>query len=249
MLKSLPLALALVGTPLAVHAADEKQVVTDAIHTLVPTAKIDAVEKSAVTGFYEVVTGGQVVYVSADGKYLIQGSMYDLANKRDLTDARMAGLRRTALDKVPASKRLVFAPKEPKYTVSVFTDLDCGYCRKMHSQIEQYNQQGIAVEYLWFPRSGLGTPSYDKAVSVWCAADRNKAFSEAKAGHDPKPLKCDNPVAEEYDLGQRIGVNGTPTVIAPDGTSVGGYLTPEAMRAKLDSLAAAKMNVAGASTK
>lgn len=240
MFRSLLVAPFLACTALVAQAADEKQVVTDAIHTLVPTAKIDAVEKSAVDGFYEVVTSGQVVYVSADGKYLMQGSMYDLANRRDLTDARMAGLRRSALDKIPASKRLVFAPKDPKYTVAVFTDLDCGYCRKMHSQIEQYNQQGIAVEYLWFPRSGLGTPSYDKAVSVWCAADRNKAFTDAKAGHDPKPIKCDNPVAEEYDLGQHIGINGTPTVIASDGSSLGGYLTPEALRAKLDNLAAAK---------
>lgn len=240
MFKPLPLAFVLVGAAFTAQAADSTQIVTDAIHTLVPTAKIDSVDKSAVDGFYEVVTGGQVVYVSADGKYLMQGSMYDLANKRDLTDSRLAGLRRTALEKVPDAKRLVFAPKDPKYTVAVFTDLDCGYCRKMHSQIEQYNQQGIAVEYLWFPRSGLGTPSYDNAVSVWCAADRNKAFTEAKAGHAPKPAKCDNPVAEEYDLGQRIGVNGTPTVIASDGSSLGGYMTPEALRAKLDSLATAQ---------
>lgn len=178
--------------------------------------------------------------MSDDGKFLMQGSMYDLANKRDLTEARMAGLRRDALAKVPESKRIVFAPKDPKYTVSVFTDIDCGYCRKLHSQIEQYNQQGIAVQYLWFPRSGLNTPSYDKAVSVWCAADRKKAFTEAKAGAEPKTAKCDNPVAEEFDLGQRLGVSGTPSVIAPDGTQIGGYLTPEQMRARLDGLAANK---------
>lgn len=241
MFKPLILALALTSAAFtAVAAEDEPKQVVDAIHQLVPQAKIDAIQKSVVPGFYEVVTTGQVVYVSDDGKFLMQGSMYDLANKRDLTEARMAGLRRDALAKVPESKRIVFAPKDPKYTVSVFTDIDCGYCRKLHSQIEQYNQQGIAVQYLWFPRSGLNTPSYDKAVSVWCAADRKKAFTEAKAGAEPKTAKCDNPVAEEFDLGQRLGVSGTPSVIAPDGTQIGGYLTPEQMRARLDGLAANK---------
>ena len=241
MFKPLILALALTGAAFtAVAAEDEPKQVVDAIHQLVPQAKIDAIQKSVVPGFYEVVTTGQVVYVSDDGKFLMQGSMYDLANKRDLTEARMAGLRRDALAKVPESKRIVFAPKDPKYTVSVFTDIDCGYCRKLHSQIEQYNQQGIAGQYLWFPRSGLNTPSYDKAVSVWCAADRKKAFTEAEAGAEPKTAKCDNPVAEEFDLGQRLGVSGTPSVIAPDGTQIGGYLTPEQMRARLDGLAANK---------
>lgn len=239
MFKTLPLALALAGTALAAQAADEKQVITDAIHTLVPAAKIDSMEPAAVSGFYEVLTGGQVVYVSDDGKYLMQGALYDLSNKKDLTEAKLATARKSALDKVPAAKRIVFAPKDPKYTVSVFTDIDCGYCRKLHSQIEQYNQQGIAVEYLWFPRSGLNTPSYDKAVSVWCAVDRKKAFTEAKSGTEPKAAKCDNPIAEEFDLGQRLGVNGTPSVYAPDGSQIGGYLSPEQMRAKLDSLAAA----------
>ncbi len=238
MLKQISLALAIAGLAGAAQA-DDKQAVTDAIHQLVPTAKIDLIEKSALPGFYEVVTAGQVVYVTGDGKFLLQGSLFDLAGKKDLTEARLATLRKAALEAVPESKRIVFAPKDPKYTVSVFTDLDCGYCRKLHSQIEQYNQQGIAVQYLWFPRSGPNSPSFDKAVSVWCAADRNKAFTEAKSGKDPKTAKCDNPVNEEFELGQRIGVNGTPAVIAPDGTQIGGYLPPEAMRAKLDSMAAA----------
>lgn len=236
MFKQLALALALSGAAFSA-LADDKQVVTDAIHQLVPNAKLDSVEPSAMPGFHEVVTGGQVVYVSNDGRYLLQGNLFDMKVKKDLTEARLAGLRKTALDKVPESKRIVFAPKDPKYTVSVFTDIDCGYCRKLHSQIEQFNQQGIAVEYLWFPRSGLNTPSYDKAVSVWCSTDRKKAFTEAKTGKEPKAAKCDNPVAEEYDLGQRLGVNGTPTIVGPDGNTLGGYLTPEALRARLDQMA------------
>ncbi|MDR2011921.1 MAG: thioredoxin fold domain-containing protein, partial [Rhodanobacter sp.] len=127
---------------------------------------------------------------------------------------------------------------QPKYTITVFTDLDCGYCRKMHSQIAEYNKRGIEVDYLFVPRSGINTPSYDKAVSVWCAKDRKAAFTAAKAGTDPAPLKCDNPVAEEFKLGTVVGVDGTPTVLAPDGTKIGGYLSPDDMLAKLQSLQA-----------
>ena len=240
MLKKLSLAIALAAATTTAFAADETKVVTDAILSLVPNAKIDSVAKSQMPGFYEVVTGGQVVYVSADGKYLLQGALYDMANKKDLTEARLSGLRKELVDKVGKDKRSVFSPKDPKYTVTVFTDIDCGYCRKLHNDIAKYNEQGIAIEYLWFPRSGPNTPSFDKAVSVWCAADRNKAFTDAKAGADPKTAKCDNPVGEEFALGQRVGINGTPTVIAPNGTQIGGYLPPEAMRQRLDALATAK---------
>jgi thiol:disulfide interchange protein DsbC len=243
MFKKLTLALALAAATFTAMAADEAKetkAVSDAILALVPQAKIDSVTRSSLPGFYEVVTGGQVVYVSADGKYLLQGSLFDMSSRKDLTEARLGGIRKELVDKVPKSKRIVFAPKDPKYTVTVFTDIDCGYCRKLHHDIAKYNEQGIAVEYLWFPRSGPGTPSFEKAVSVWCSADRNKAFTEAKSGTDPKTATCDNPIAEEFELGRRVGVNGTPTVIAPDGTQIGGYLAPEAMRQRLDSLASTK---------
>jgi thiol:disulfide interchange protein DsbC len=241
MFKKLTLSLALAAAAFTATAADdakETKIVSDAILSLVPQAKIDSVAKSSLPGFYEVVTGGQVVYVSADGKYLLQGSLFDMSNKKDLTEARLGGIRKELVDKVPKSKRIVFAPKDPKYTVTVFTDIDCGYCRKLHHDIAKYNEQGIAIEYLWFPRSGPGTPSFEKAVSVWCAADRNKAFTDAKSGTDPKTAQCENPIAEEFELGRRVGINGTPTVIAPDGTQIGGYLAPEAMRQRLDSLVA-----------
>jgi thiol:disulfide interchange protein DsbC len=209
MLKQLTLALALAAATFTATAADETKVVTDAILSLVPQAKIDSVAKSSLPGFYEVVTGGQVVYVSADGKYLLQGSLFDMSTKRDLTEARLGGIRKELVDQVPKSKRLVFAPKDPKYTVTVFTDIDCGYCRKLHQDIAKYNEQGIAIEYLWLPRSGPGTPSFDKAISVWCATDPNKAFTDAKAGIEPKNATCENPIAEQFELGRRAGTHRT----------------------------------------
>jgi len=168
----------------------------------------------------------------------MQGALYDTKSKRDLTASRLAVDTKRKVDAVPTDKRIVFAPSgKPKYKVTVFTDIDCGYCRKLHSQIAEYNQRGIELDYLFFPRSGLNTPSYDKAVSVWCAKDRKGAFTAAKSGANPAPLKCDNPVAEQFTLGTQVGVNATPAIYAPDGTHIGGYLPPDEMLSRLQSLA------------
>jgi thiol:disulfide interchange protein DsbC len=208
-----------------------------ALSELVPQAKIDSVEQAPLPGFRQVIVGSQLVYVSDDGKYLMQGALYDTQAKRDLTAARIAVQNKKKIDAVPEDKRLVFAPSgKPKYKVTVFTDIDCGYCRKLHSQIAEYNKRGIEVDYLFFPRTGIGTASYDKAVSVWCAKDRKEAFTAAKSGKDPVPQKCDNPVAEQYKLGTQVGVDGTPMVLGPDGTKLGGYLSPDQMLSKLQKL-------------
>jgi thiol:disulfide interchange protein DsbC len=214
-----------------------------ALQELVPQAKIDTVEAAPLPGYRQAIIGSQMVYISNDGKYVLQGTLYDTQTKRDLTGTRLAVEHKDKVNAVPLSKRIVFAPDKPKYKITVFTDIDCGYCRKLHSQIAEYNKRGIEVDYLFFPRSGLNSPSYDKAVSVWCAADRNAAFTAAKAGKTPTPLKCDNPVAEEFKLGTQVGVDGTPTIFAPDGTKIGGYLPPNEMQAKLENLGKATIAV------
>jgi thiol:disulfide interchange protein DsbC len=137
-----------------------------------------------------------------------------------------------------ADKRIAYSPSKAKHTVTVFTDIDCGYCRRMHQQMSEYNQLGIAVEYMFFPRAGVGSESFDKAVSVWCAADRAKALTDAKAGTALDKKECANPIEEEYALGNRIGISGTPAVIATDGTQLGGYLPPEQLLQRLDQLTA-----------
>jgi thiol:disulfide interchange protein DsbC len=220
-------------------AADEGDAkVRAAIQSLVPGASIDSIAEAAMPGFYEVMLQGQIVYVSHDGRYLIQGSIFDIANKTDVTEASRATQRRAALKTLGADKRISFAPAQTKHTVTVFTDIDCGYCRRMHQQMADYNKLGIAVEYLFFPRAGVGSESFDKAVSVWCAADRNKALSDAKAGVALDKKECANPIEEEYALGNKIGVSGTPAVIAADGTQLGGYLPPDQLLQRLDQLAA-----------
>lgn len=238
----LGLLLALVaGGTLAADPAEQK--VQDAIKTLVPDARIDSITRSELPGFYEVVLGGQPLYVSADGRYLISGALWDIGAKRNLTEARLAGLRKSTLDAVGADQRIIYPASQPKHVITVFTDIDCGYCRRLHQQMAEYNNAGITVEYLFFPRAGIGSESYDKAVSVWCAADRNAALTKAKNGEPVENKTCTNPIASQFDLGHKVGVSGTPAVIAEDGTQIGGYLTPEQMIARLDQIkAGAKSN-------
>ena len=229
-------ALALAGTQaLAADAATEAKI-RESIKDLVQGTTIESIKDAQVPGFYEVTLGGQVVYVSADGKYLLSGALWDVAAKKNLTDARYAEIRKSALSGVGKDKRIVFAAKQPKHSVTVFTDIDCGYCRRLHQQIADYNNAGITVEYLFFPRAGLDSESFTKAVSVWCAADRNSALTHAKNGEALETKTCENPVTEEFELGRKIGVAGTPAVSASDGTQIGGYLTPEQMVARLDQL-------------
>ncbi|HVF34144.1 MAG TPA: DsbC family protein [Candidatus Saccharimonadia bacterium] len=239
MLKSLAVAALAFATTgaIAVEPANDAKI-RAAILEIVPKAKIDSIADAAIPGFYEVVLGGEIVYVSADAKYLFTGSVWDLAAKKDLTDSRKSTLRKVALDKVGDDKRITYAAKSPKHTVTVYTDIDCGYCRRLHQQMTQYNDAGITVEYLFFPRSGPNTESFQKAVHVWCAADRNDALTKAKNGEAVPAKECANPIAEAYDLGLKIGVTGTPMIVAEDGTQVGGYLDPTQLVARLESLKA-----------
>jgi len=208
--------------------------VTAALARMAPGAEVTHLQKAPMPDFYQALVGGRMVYVSADGTWVIDGQLYNADKQRNLTERSMRSVRTRALAEVPASKRIIFAPPDPKYTVTVFTDLDCPYCRVFHQHIKQYNAEGIAVDYLFWPRTGIKafpsgkpTKSYLKSVSVWCAKDRKAAFTAAKDGKSIPSRHCTNPVADDFHLGERIGVNGTPTIIAPDGTVLGGYVPPK----------------------
>jgi len=241
MLKRILCALALCGIAFSAFAADDaEKTVRDALHSLLPLVKIDQVAKSELPGFHEVVVSGQVVYISDDGKYLLQGSLYNVPQKKDLTGARLASIRAKALDKLPATKQIVFAPEHPKHTVTVFTDIDCPFCRQFHKQIVAYNNAGIAVNYVLFPLD-IHPGADKKAVAVWCSGDRKAAYTAAMGGVDPGTATCaNNPVAETKALGLSLGINGTPTVLAEDGTHVedAKAADPAALAAELDRLAA-----------
>jgi thiol:disulfide interchange protein DsbC len=242
MLKSAFVVLAMLATFASAQAADAAaKTVRDAVHSLLPMAVIDTVVKSPVPGFYEVVISGQVAYVSADGKYLLQGNLYDVPHKRDLTSARIASVRADALAKLSASKEIVFAPANPKHTITVFTDVDCPYCRAFHKKIDAMNAIGIAVHYVMFPLDIH--PNADRqAVAVWCAKDRNAAYTAAMEGKMPPDGKCENPVAETKALGLKLGINATPTLLAEDGSQIdlGKASSPQSLLAELDRMAAAR---------
>ncbi|TNJ35561.1 thioredoxin fold domain-containing protein [Arenimonas terrae] len=219
-------------------AAPGEAAVRAALATLLPDARPVYVKPAPFAGFSEVGIDGRVLYVSNDGRHLIQGALVDVARRENLTLLAEAGLRKTALAAVGPERRIVFAAAQPKHTVTVFTDIDCGYCRKLHEQIAEYNRLGISVEYLFYPREGIGSESFEKAVSVWCATDRRQALTAAKAGQALPRGTCKNPVTMDYDLGRRIGLDGTPAIYNADGRQIGGYVAPADMLARLEELAA-----------
>ncbi len=204
-----------------------REAIEHSLAKLIPDERPDSIAPSPIPGLFEVSFGGTVLYMSEDGRYLIQGDLLDLKTRENLTERTRAKARRKALAALGEENMVVFAPKDPKYTVTVFTDIDCPYCRKLHSQIKDYNAEGIKVRYLAFPRAGIGSPSYEKAVSVWCAEDRQKAMTLAKAGKAIEKRTCPNPVAQEYRLGKALGVGGTPAIILEDGTLIPGYVPPK----------------------
>jgi thiol:disulfide interchange protein DsbC len=205
-----------------------EKAVTEALHG----AKPDSIKPSPIHGLYEVTVGPKLFYVSEDGAFLIQGHIVDLKAKDDVTEPHEAAARTAALDKLGTDKMIVFKPKITKHSVYVFTDIDCGYCRKLHSEIDQYLQQGMEVRYLFFPRAGEGSDSWQKAESVWCAKDRNAALTKAKKGESLETLACKNPVAEQYKLGTDLGANGTPMIVTDKGNLLPGYV-PAAQLAKM----------------
>lgn len=216
-------AVSLLGLAFSAAHADENTVKASIAKSM-PTMKVDAIKASEVKGLYEISVGSNVFYVSEDGKYLLEGHLIDIAARKDLTEGRANDAHVKAISKLGVDKMIVFKPKTSKYTVTVFTDIDCGYCRKLHSEIDTYLAEGITIQYIFFPRAGKDTDSYKKAVSVWCADDRKAALTAAKKNEAVKPKTCDNPVDEHMKLAGEFEINGTPTIVSEKGTVYPGYL-------------------------
>ncbi|MBV8306719.1 MAG: DsbC family protein [Gammaproteobacteria bacterium] len=200
----------------------------------IPGAHPEELRTTAVPGIYELTRGADIVYVTADGKFAFTGDLVELGSDTNLTEQHRRELRVKALAAFPESEMLVFGPADPKYTVTVFTDVDCPYCRKLHSQIANYNRLGIRVRYLLYPRTGPNTSSWTKAEQVWCATDRNAALTRAKLGEELTNKPCaNNPVAHSYALGQDLSLEGTPAIIMANGEMLPGYVPPDVLAAHL----------------
>jgi thiol:disulfide interchange protein DsbC len=190
--------------------------------------KVDDLVPSPLPGVYQFVQGAEVSYLTADGKYYLDGNVYDMATRANLTEVLRARARAALIDAVPETQMLIFSPKNPLYTITVFTDVDCQYCRKLHSDMPELNRLGVRVRYLFYPRTGPDTESWRKAEVVWCSADRNDTLTRAKAGGqlDMNKTCGPTPVAREYALGQSLGVRGTPAIVTESGDLISGYMPP-----------------------
>ncbi len=222
--------------------ADEKKDAVDNIRQRIlavrPDLDIQGIEPSALPGFYDVqLRGGQTLYFTEDGQHFFTGDLYALTKNEmvNISEQAKSDERKKLLDQLDESEMLVFAPAKDmiKATVTVFTDIDCTYCRKLHKEVPEMNRLGIAIRYLAYPRAGMGSASYHKIVSAWCADNPKIALTKAKAGKTIETRTCDNPVASQYELGGEMGVNSTPSLVFEDGSMTPGYLPAEALAKKL----------------
>ncbi len=198
---------------------------------------VEAVRPSVVAGLYEVAHGGEVLYVTGDGRYAFTGDLFETEKGKNLTELRRSEARLAALKGVSDDDAIIFSPKTPRYTITVFTDVDCQFCRKLHSEIAEYNRLGVRVRYMFYPRSGPGTDSWRKAEVVWCSSNRQDALTRAKQGAEVEGKVCKNtPVARSYALGQELGIRGTPGIFTDRGEYLPGYYPPAQLLEKLKEL-------------
>ena len=206
---------------------------------LPPGTQIESIEQSDFPDIYKVYYGDiQPLYVSKDGKYFLYGDMFQISSSKiinltatDITKRRMQLMKDIAKDEL-----ISFLSKNESYSVTVFTDVDCGYCRKLHKEIKDYNKKGISIHYAAFPRSGIGTESFTKMVTAWCSEDPKQSITNLKNGDNLKLNFCDSqPVAKHYAIGQKLGISGTPAIISEDGELYPGYFSPKDLLDKLKS--------------
>jgi thiol:disulfide interchange protein DsbC len=198
--------------------------------------QIGSIGDAPVEGLLQVLTDKGLFYTSQDGKYLLQARIYNLdEGMRNETEATLSDVRLDGLQEFQESV-IEYKAKNEKYVVNIFTDITCGYCRKLHNEMDNYNQLGITVRYLAFPRGGMNSRSFTDMVSVWCADDKQQAMDKAKAGESIANKNCQTKVAEQYAFGRKIGVNGTPNIIMPDGSVIPGYQPPAQLEQALKAL-------------
>ena len=193
----------------------------------------DSIKESVVPGMYEVIYGTEVVYLSSDGKYFLSGNLIDMQTRENISDRAKQSIRQTILARKD-NKPVIFKAKNEKHKLTVFTDIDCPYCAKLHREVPALNEKGITIEYLMFPRAGLNSPSFTKAVSMWCADDNKQAMTDAKERKPIAEKTCDNPIKDQYLLGQEVGVTGTPALVTSTGKLIPGYMPADRLAAMLE---------------
>lgn len=230
---------ALIALPLGFAAAvvSAQELTREELASRLNGIEAQDISDAPVPGLYQVAVGANVAYVTKDGRYIIRGDIYNAETSENVSEETRAKARVSMLESVDPASAIVFKPAngEVKHKITIFTDIDCGYCRQFHREIDKVTALGIEVRYLFFPRTGPNTESWAKADQVWCAQNHNQALTRAKLGGEiPEVAACNSPVESHYALGQRIGVRGTPAIFSESGELIGGYLPPAQLAKVLD---------------
>lgn len=238
-------ALMVVVSP--VQADDKvKRVISDKLQSVDPQFAVKSVVPAAQSGLYEVeLLSGETLYATPDGQYLFGGTLFEITQGRleNLTERKAASKRALAIKSIENKDTVVFKAKKEQAVVSVFTDIDCGYCRKLHLEVPKLNAMGVTVRYLAYPRAGVYadaakktyTASFKKIKSVWCDNQPKAAMTKAKStGFIKDNLNCDAPIADQLRLGQQLGVRGTPAIVLESGEMLPGYMPAESLAQRLN---------------
>lgn len=217
------------------QAAEIPLEIKNRLEILVPGYDANSVKISAIPGLYEFVGDGKVLYISKNGRYIVNGYIIDMEDKVNLTEQTQNKVIQKIIADYDEKKMIVFAAEgKPRHTITTFTDVDCPYCAMLHKEVPKLNRAGITMRYLMYPRAGPGSPTFIKSVSAWCAEDQKKAIGIAKDGGVLEAKTCDNPVMEQFELGQKVGVTGTPTMILESGKMLPGFIPADQLIKILD---------------
>ncbi len=202
-----------------------------ALSKTMPNVKATKISATPIEGLYEVIVGSQVVYMSIDARYMIEGDLFDLKTQQNVSEDAKSSIRLAAIEKLGEENMLIYKPKNVKNTITVITDIDCPYCRRLHSEIPDYMKNNVEVRYVFMPLKGAA--DMKKTISVWCSDDRQLALDMAKAGGDIEEKTCDNPIKDHMNLARELGVRGTPAIVLENGKLLPGYVPVDKLVAEM----------------
>lgn len=238
MLRTFALALT-VAAATQVSANEDVDELKNALAKRLPQYEISRIDSTPIEGLYQVILSGQVIYMTKDARYMLDGNLVDLSTKKNYSEDAMSEIRLSQLEQLGEENMVVYTPETVKHTITVVTDIDCPYCRRLHSEMDQYLDGGIKVRYVFMPLKGKG--DYQTTVTVWCSEDKNEALDLAKAGTELEAKDCDNPIDQHLKVSRSLGVRGTPAIILQDGSMLPGYIPAKKLVTELN-----RMNVSTA---
>ena len=223
-----------IGMAVQVMANEDIAELEKSLSERLPQFEISYINQTPIDGMYQVIIGGQVIYMTKDARYMIDGNLIDLSTKKNYTEDALSVIRLSQIEKLGEDKMVVYTPATTRHTITVVTDIDCPYCRRLHSEMDEYMDGGVKVRYIFMPLKGQG--DYRTTVSVWCAKDQNEALDLAKSGAELEPKDCENPIDEHLNISRNLGVRGTPAIILQDGSMLPGYVPASKLIAELAKL-------------